>query len=50
MMFELVAASLVPGLIAAVLGVGFWIGGFVVAYYVYQRYTDDSEGGGGGTA
>lgn len=32
--------SILGAVVYAVLGVGFWVGGFVVAYLVYRRYRD----------
>ncbi len=29
------------GLLWAVLGVGFWVGGIVIAHYVWERYRGD---------
>lgn len=44
MVSQPVLLSLAPGLLSAILGVGFWVGGFVVAYYIYRRYADDATG------
>jgi hypothetical protein len=36
-----ISPSLLWGGLLAVLGVGFWLGGLVVASYVYERMRDD---------
>lgn len=33
--------SLLWGALLAILGVGFWIGGLVVANYLYERFRDE---------
>ena len=39
----LVATRLFYGLFWSVVGVGFWVGGVVVAHYVWKRYHDERE-------
>lgn len=34
-------SPLVLGLVLAVLGVGFWVGGLVVANYFYKRFREE---------
>ena len=38
-------AQVLRGLLAAIIGVGFWIVGPIVAYLVWKRYQGDVHGG-----
>lgn len=42
MVFDvLTSAPFLRGLVIALLGVGFWVGGMVVANYLWNRWRDD---------